>query len=338
MFDYGTVTTANGRFAYIRCRSFEANDADDLVNALAPVLPQLTQNGLIFDIRGNHGEYISAGERILQLFSEAPIRAARFQFRVTPATRAMVNASDEFKLWRAAFEESFDTGELYTQGFPIEGTDADVNKVGRRYSGPVVLVSDALAFSTADIVAAGFLDNKIGRVICTDANMAAAGGNNWRWDVVRFFSPDIRLDTALKGDLDAQRISPAIRSAFDDAGAPLSPNASVSVGQQDGGDIVWTVRDGAIEHTIRLSTDISPPLNVYLYHSRFGLAGLPAGVTLGLTMRRSVRLNDNEGRILEDIGIEATVLYRMTVRDVMEQNQDLMERAGRELLSMKGTG
>ena len=48
---------------------------DDFVNALTPILPTLPQNGLIFDIRGNSGGYIAAGERVLQLFSATPDRS-----------------------------------------------------------------------------------------------------------------------------------------------------------------------------------------------------------------------------------------------------------------------
>lgn len=48
-------------------------------------------------------------------------------------------------------------------------------------------------------------------------------------------------------------------------------------------------------------------------------------------MRRAIRVRANEGRVLEDVGIVPDVFYRMTVRDVMEQNQDLFESAGKIL-------
>jgi hypothetical protein len=41
----------------------------------------------------------------------------------------------------------------------------------------------------------------------------------------------------------------------------------------------------------------------------------------------------NEGRILEDVGIVPDILDQMTERDVTEQNQDLFDRAGKELIS-----
>ena len=80
------MTTGDGTFAYLRFWSFQANAVDDFVNALTPILPTLPQNGLIFDMRGNSGGYIAAGERVLQLFSATPIVPARFEFRVTDLT------------------------------------------------------------------------------------------------------------------------------------------------------------------------------------------------------------------------------------------------------------
>ena len=108
-------------------------------------------------MRDNSGGRISAGERVLQLFTPEEITPTRFQFRVTPATRALAIATDDFTPWQKSFDEAFRTGEPYTQGFPIEGTDEDVNKVGQRYFGSVVVITNALAFSTADMFVAGFI-------------------------------------------------------------------------------------------------------------------------------------------------------------------------------------
>ncbi|WP_332859890.1 S41 family peptidase [Janthinobacterium svalbardensis] len=339
VFDYGTVATSDGIFAYLRFWSFMANDVDDLVSALVPILGTLPQNGLIFDIRGNTGGYIAAGERLLQLFSAQPIVPARFQFRITDATRAMAAASDEFIRWRPSFLEAFGTGEEYTRGIPIEGDDPDYNQVGRKYLGPMVLLSDALAFSTADIFAAGCIDNAVGKVICTDTNMAAAGGNNWMpWDIVRLYNPDFRLDAKLKPDISAGKLSAQIVDAFNAAGVSLSKNAILLPGRSQYDGTVWTVQDGALVHFVRDLPWMNVELEVYLARSASGLADMPSGITFSLTMRRAVRVKANEGRILEDVGIAPDILYKMTLRDVMGHNQDLLECAGNELSKMGKTG
>lgn len=329
--EYGTVTTSDGTFAYVRFWSFNASNVDDLVNALAPILATLPQNGLLFDIRGNTGGYIAAGELVLQLFSPQPIVPTRFQFRVTDLTRAMVEASDAFIRWRPSFVEAFKTGEAYTRGIQMEGDDIDYNKVGRKYAGPVILISDALAFSTADMFAAGFIDNEIGRVICTDDNMAAAGGNVWDWSAVRIYSPDFRLDAKLKADFSAGKLSAQIVDAFNAAGTSLSKMATLSPGQVDDGDTAWVIQDGTLTHVVRDQPWMSDHLEVYLSRSPSGLANLPNGVNFRLTMRRALRTRASEGRVLEDVGIVPDILYHMTIRDVVEHNQDLFERAGKEL-------
>lgn len=79
--------------------------------------------------------------------------------------------------------------------------------------------------------AAGFIDNQVGKVVCTDSNMAAAGGNNWSWDVVHLYNPDFRLDAKLRADLDAGKLSKPFLDAFNASGASLSNDTTVSAGQ-----------------------------------------------------------------------------------------------------------
>jgi hypothetical protein len=96
--------------------------------------------------------------------------AGRFQFRVTAGTGQMMSATPFVGPWKQAIAESLLTGESFSQGYPIEGSDDDANQLGQRYFGPVVVFTDALAFSTADMFAAGFIDHRIGKVICIDKN------------------------------------------------------------------------------------------------------------------------------------------------------------------------
>lgn len=335
VFDYGTVPAVDRAFGYLRFRSFRADNVDDLVDALSPILPNLPQNGLIMDIRGNTGGYIAAGERLLQLLSNNPITPARFQFRVTELTSAMVQKTDDFAAWRSSFLEAIQTGELYTRGFPIEGADEDFNHVGRKYSGPTVLISDALAFSTADIFAAGFTDNNVGKIICTDDNMAAAGGNNWvPWDIIRLYNSDFRLDPRFKADFTGGRLTGELCETFNNAGVSISNDAVVEPGYPEYEGTTWVVRDGVLEHRVRDLPWMGFPLAVYLDRSPSGIADMPSGITFSVTLRRSIRVNRNEGRVLEDVGIVPDVRYQMTRRDILENNQDLFARACHELENM----
>lgn len=79
---------------------------------------------------------------------------------------------------------------------------------------------------------------------------------------------------------------------------------------------------------------MNDPLRAYLDQSRNGLADMPAGIVVSLTMRRCTRVKKNEGRLLEDLGIQPDVLDQMTFKDITEQNQDLYTRASLELTKM----
>lgn len=180
------MTTANGTFGYVRLFNFQADNIDDISNAMIQAFGSMPGCGLILDLRGNSVGYFAASERILQLLTNRRITPIRFQFRVTTATRAIVEVTDSFLSWRQSMREAAATGEPFSQAYPIEGIDDDFNAIGQKYFGPVVIITDALAFSTADVFVAGVIDHDIGRVVCVDENMAAAGGNNWSpQDVVR---------------------------------------------------------------------------------------------------------------------------------------------------------
>jgi Peptidase family S41 len=332
--EYGSVTTEHGTFAYIRLRAFQVDNVDDILDSFISVLRQLPRNGLILDMRENSGGYIAAGERVLQLFTSQRITPTRFQFRVTPATRVMARNTDLFRTWNKSFDEAFGTGEPYTQGYPIEGADDDANKVGQQYFGPVVVVTDALAFSTADMFVAGFVDHEIGRLICLDRNIAAAGGNNWYWPVFRLLNPDFRLDQNFRPSFESGVLSPEIHEAFNSERASLSDKATLSQGRPEYDGVVWRISDDTLVHSVRHVPWLDSSLLVYLDESRLGLADMPAGVTVSFTARRCLRTRKSEGKLLEDLGVEPDVVYQMTFRDITERNQDLMIRACLELTRM----
>lgn len=334
-FAFGSVTTAEGTFAYIRLYNFGANNVDDIANDMIDAFGQIPRNGLIIDMRGNSGGYIAAGERLLQLLTPRTITPTRFQFRATQTIRRMMMASSYFDRWKQSIDEALRTGEAFSQGYPIEGTDADANQLGQYYFGPVVLMTDALAFSTADMFAAGFIDHSIGRVLCIDKNMAAAGGNNWRFDVLRLFIPEFQMDSALKADLDNGIVSDELRSAFNANGVSVTSNATNSGPNSEFGGTVWQITDGELRHEIRHVPWMNDTLNVYPANGSNGLKALPSNLRFEFTVRRCIRTGPNEGRLLEDLGIRPDLEYQPTFRDVMENNQDMLIRATEELSTME---
>jgi hypothetical protein len=60
-------------------------------------------------------------------------------------------------------------------------------------------------------------------------------------------------------------------------------------------------------------------------------AQLPRGADLRVAIRRTTRVGANAGLVLEDLGVQPDLHYRMTRRDVLERNRDLMDTAIGEL-------
>ena len=177
---FGEVTTPSGNFGYIRLKSFapRSGDLDVVVKEFCRILETLPQTGLILDVRGNGGGYINFGERILQMLTPRSITPEPFHFLATPLTLAMTTKSNELFNWNETIIQGIESGANFSQGFPL--TDpGQCNDIGQIYLGPVVLVTDALCYSTTDIFAAGFQDHQIGIILGCHSSTGAGGANVW---------------------------------------------------------------------------------------------------------------------------------------------------------------
>jgi imidazolonepropionase-like amidohydrolase len=185
------VRASNGaapdaEYGYVRIFTFNVPDADSFVAEFVRLVEQLPQEGLVIDVRGNGGGLIYAAEQLLEVLTPGPIERERAQFITSPLNLAICRnhrRSTRFpgldlEPWIASLEQSVETGATYSLGYPITPDDA-VNKLGQRYFGPVVLVTDPLCYSATDMFAAGFQDHGIGPVIGVGGRTGAGGANVW---------------------------------------------------------------------------------------------------------------------------------------------------------------
>jgi hypothetical protein len=184
---FGPVTVPSvGSFGYVRLKSFapESPDVDGtlidrVVQEFARILATLPTTGLILDVRGNGGGCINIGERILQMLTPKEITPEPFHFLATPLTLAIATAAaNGWTDWEKTIGQGIESGASFSQGFPLTNPQA-CNDVGQVYQGPVVLVTDALCYSTTDIFAAGFQDHGIGPVLGCHASTGAGGATVW---------------------------------------------------------------------------------------------------------------------------------------------------------------
>jgi hypothetical protein len=253
----GDVKTAFGTFAYVRIATFNVADDEIYLQEFIRLLAGLSQDGLILDVRGNGGGLIAFGERMLQLLTPRSIEPCRFSFLNSPRTQQLTARHPFVRQWRDSIAQWVETGAEYSQAFPLsEPGGPDVyNNLGQNYQGPVVLVTDALCYSTTDIFAAGFQDHRIGPILGVDETTGAGGANVW----------------------DYQLISELL----------------------DGVDTIP--------------------------------ATLPRDASFHFAVRRATRTG---GALLEDLGVVPDSVHRMTRRDVLEKNVDLIEKVA-ELLAKR---
>jgi hypothetical protein len=178
------IKTPSGTFGYLRIFTFENVEVDELIEAVRP----LPKTGLIIDLRGNLGGKIPTAEKFLQVVSpDYPGRAIepeRFCFINTPLTlklcklrkRDLALGPHGLQPWIESIERAMETGATYSASFPFSDPKECNVKDRLRYPGPVIVVTDGLTCSAAEIFAAGLQDHG-GKVLGVDEVTGGAGAN-----------------------------------------------------------------------------------------------------------------------------------------------------------------
>ena len=250
----GDVDTPSGRFGYLRIATFNVEHDGPFLREFIRLVSQVSPRGLILDVRGNGGGVITAGERLLQLLTPRRIEPVRFHFLNTPRTARLADSYPFLRAWKTSIDQAVETGTDFSQGFPLSSVER-CNDIGQKYQGPVVLITDALCYSTTDIFAAGFQDHGIGTILGVDPATGAGGANVWEYALIAQLAADP---------------------------AALPPQ-------------------------------------------------LPSDASFRMAVRRVTRIGGNAGLPLEDLGVRPDVEHRLTRRDVLERNVDLLHRAARIL-------
>ncbi len=258
-----TATAGDPTYGYLRIFTFHVPDADAFVDEFVRLAERLPRRGLIIDVRGNGGGLIYAAEQLLDVLTPQTIEPERAQFINTPLNLSICRRHApsqtlpglDLSAWVGSIQQAVRTGATYSLGFPITPPEV-VNRLGQRYHGPVVLVTDPLCYSATDMFAAGFQDHEIGTIIGVGGATGAGGANVWPHALLR------RLT-----EPDAEHGGPS----------PYAP--------------------------------------------------LPHGADMRVAVRRTTRVKGQSGAVLEDLGVEPDIRHRMTRRDVMSRNEDLIDRA-----------
>ncbi|MBI3270365.1 MAG: peptidase S41 [Planctomycetes bacterium] len=187
-FAFREVTTPSGKFGYIRIWTFMVKDDNAFVAEFVRMAGLLPKTGLIVDVRGNGGGNILCAEKLLQVLTPRPVEPTLLSFVNSPLTLQVCRQNEFVAAWAPSISQSVETGEGYSRGFPILPAE-EYNRLGQRYQGPVVLITDPLCYSATDIFAAGFQDNQIGPILSAGGRTGAGGANVWDHELLRQVLP-----------------------------------------------------------------------------------------------------------------------------------------------------
>jgi hypothetical protein len=186
----------------IRITSF-VEAPEPFLRTFLKALESAPQDGVIIDLMGCEEGIIQTAEQLLQLFTSRRIETEPFRFRMTDAIRGI---ADRLPIeWRDAIRGS--RGD-YSRAQTITSVD-QANQIGRRYDGPLVVLVDALTYSSAEMFAAGVQDHGIGKVIGIAPRTGGGGASAWSQKAIA----DLTGDDTLRPRADQPSFRVAVRKA-----------------------------------------------------------------------------------------------------------------------------
>ncbi|MEN3746556.1 S41 family peptidase [Sphingomonas sp. HF-S3] len=198
------VSTSAGPIGWIKITSLRV-PADAFLPALAAALEHQPSLGVVLDLRGCEEGFVQTGEAMLRLFTDRPIEPLQFELRATEWMRDLVRASAAMADWRGPVETAAAAGRGYSLGRPLTAEAAFETGL-KPYRGRLIVLVDALTYSTAEMFAAGVQDHRIGTVIGVAPSTGGGGGSAWSHELIHRLSGDAFLAPAA----DAPRLRMAV--------------------------------------------------------------------------------------------------------------------------------
>jgi hypothetical protein len=193
---FDRIMTPSGPVGYLRIHTFAVDDVDTFICRIRNGLRWVPARGLVIDVRGNPGGDILASERLLALLCARP-EPQLLQFRITPTTYRVAESLGAEVGPRSAsvigsIKSGLRSGALYSGGSEVGDIEWPDEPA---YSGPIVLIIDALCYSATEVFAAGLQDNRRGRILGTALRTGGGAGNSWGYEVLQLFDRQERFRT-----------------------------------------------------------------------------------------------------------------------------------------------
>jgi hypothetical protein len=184
-------------FGLLRIVHFEWWDKD-FRDTFVEILAMMPPNGLAIDIRSNPGGEVRCAESILQTLTDRRIEPLPFQFLANDVVQDLIEPTRtrpkaDVAAWKEGLAAAVDSASMFS-GFAPMTPPSLLNDIGRKYQGPVILLINAVTYSSGDIFAASFQDHEIGPVLGVDSATGGGGANVWaRGTFIAHNGPDARF-------------------------------------------------------------------------------------------------------------------------------------------------
>ena len=334
-----TIEFDGKTFGHLRIESFAPRGTDTIDQAAENVrglLTGLPTSGLIIDIRGNGGGKIALGEKILQFLRAECIPRHGYRMRASPATQAITSRNSHlFMKWQATVRQGLQFGSEHSADFTIgkdPPSDERPCRVERVYSGPTVLLVDAITYSTSDMFASTYQYLGMGEIICTDANIGAGGANVITYDLLKAYLPAFVLEQRFQDDIEQLKVTPELVKAFADQHCRISTSNVIKRWRKTDDARYWRLEGGDRSYLLCSWPKVRTGILVDYQGANRWFPLLPKGVGFSFAFRQSIRKESADGLILEDAGIKPDHLYNLTKEDVLDGDTDLFAFACRRLM------
>jgi C-terminal processing protease CtpA/Prc len=181
------IRTPDGLFGYLRIFSFEKSllGDDAFVRKFKGHVADLARDtkGLIIDVRDNGGGSTRAGERIIQFITPTnrQIEPSRLYFVANPVTLGFCQLSSTDDLgpnglqpWIPSIQQAVQNHGTFSEAFQYTKDEAANEPTRTSFPGPVIVITSALSYSTAEFFAAGFQDHG-GMIVGVDESTGGGG-------------------------------------------------------------------------------------------------------------------------------------------------------------------
>lgn len=199
-FQWGIIENNNGKFGYIRLRSFLVDSNQVISNVIRLTEGEFANtDGLIFDVRSNPGGAALLADSLAQLFMPDEAEPMGFRRLNTELSRTFTALEGDPGLERSfevLLSEAEEAGRTHSASVPL-APPSQVNRFGQTYFKPVAVLTDAKSYSASDLFACSMQDNGVALVYGEDPRTGAGGAT-----VLRFFDLFLRgpgLFTSLPG-------------------------------------------------------------------------------------------------------------------------------------------